>query len=112
MVLAISLEGCYSNFIEENVTLTIDQGTLFGKKSFDYWNGTFYTFEGIPFAKPPIGGLRFKAPEPAEKWSGIYDATKTKPICPQIKLPSNKNMEQNENCLFLNVHSKMVKIEI
>ncbi|XP_044729185.1 cocaine esterase-like [Chrysoperla carnea] len=103
---------CYLNFIKENVTLTIDQGMLFGKKSLDYSNEIFYSFIGIPFAKPPIGELRFKAPKPAEKWSGIYDATKLRPICPQTIL-SEKNvfkiegLEHNENCLFINIHSKM-----
>ncbi|XP_044728159.1 para-nitrobenzyl esterase-like [Chrysoperla carnea] len=98
---------CYDNFIEENVTLTIEQGTLFGKKSLDYWNGTFYSFEGIPYAKPPIGELRFKSPKLAAKWSGIYDATKLRPVCPQIVFSSIVGMEQNEDCLFVNVHSKM-----
>lgn len=103
-----------SNFIEENVTLTIDQGTLFGKKSTDYWNtSSFYSFEGIPYAKPPIGALRFKAPQPAEPWSGIYNATQVRAICPQISSPlfefdKNKNLEQSENCLYLSIHTKMV----
>ncbi|XP_044729186.1 uncharacterized protein LOC123292537 [Chrysoperla carnea] len=108
-VFLITFKGCYSEFIKENVTLIIDQGTLVGRKSLDYWNGTFYNFEGIPFAKPPIGELRFKAPEPAEPWFGIYDATKARPICPQIEFPYIKGMEQNEDCLFLSIHSKMSK---
>lgn len=101
-------DECGSNLVKEKISVTIDQGTLFGKKSFDYWNGTFYSFEGIPYAKPPIGELRFKSPKPAENWSGIYDARKLRPVCPQILFSSIVGMEQNEDCLFLNVHSKMV----
>lgn len=84
---------------------------MVGKKSLDYWNEAFYSFEGIPFAKPPIGELRFKAPKPARKWSGIYDATKLRPVCPQVlkEFIWIQGMEQNEDCLFVNVHSKMVK---
>lgn len=34
-----------------------------------------HTFLGIPFAKPPLGPLRFAPPEPAEAWSGVRDGT-------------------------------------
>ena len=31
-------------------------------------------FKGVPFAKPPVGELRWKAPQPAEKWQGVLKA--------------------------------------
>lgn len=101
------LSKCHGlNFIKENVTITVPQGTLFGEKLLDFHNKTFYGFKGIPFAKAPTGVLRFKAPEPAEPWTGIYDATKVRPICPQL---AKTNMIQDENCLFLNIYTKMVR---
>jgi carboxylesterase type B len=41
-------------------------------------------FKGIPFARPPIGPLRFQAPQPPQAWNGIRDATAFGPAAPQI----------------------------
>nr|XP_033798989.1 fatty acyl-CoA hydrolase precursor, medium chain-like isoform X2 [Geotrypetes seraphini] len=70
---------------------------------------------GIPFAKPPVGPLRFSPPQPAEPWDGVRDATSYPPICPQVlenlealakainaKLPT---LTISEDCLFLNVYT-------
>ncbi|PSN30979.1 hypothetical protein C0J52_24734 [Blattella germanica] len=67
----------------------------------------FYAFSAIPFAKPPVGELRFKAPKPVENWSGVRDATKEGPVCPQISVMSGK-FEGNEDCLHLNVYTPEV----
>lgn len=55
---------------------------------------------GIPFAQPPIGSLRFRAPQPAKPWSGIRNATQFagSPI-----QPSHPN--QSEDCLYLNIYA-------
>lgn len=41
------------------------------------------TWKGIPYAKPPVGQLRFKAPDPPAAWEGVLDATAYGPVCPQ-----------------------------
>lgn len=42
-----------------------------------------HIFNGVPFAKPPVEGLRFRKPVPAEPWHGVLDATRLPPTCVQ-----------------------------
>jgi para-nitrobenzyl esterase len=65
-------------------------------------------FKGIPFAKPPVGALRWKPPQPLEKWPGVRQATAFGPACfqPEGKLNNvyaNEPMPMSEDCLTLNV---------
>ena len=48
------------------------QGSLIHMKGLDVG---VHSFLGIPFAKPPVGPLRFAPPEPPEPWSGVRDGT-------------------------------------
>lgn len=72
--------------------------------------GAVYSWKGIPYAKPPLGQLRFRAPEPPEKWVGVRDATEFAPAAMQ---PSRDIMsflgdapnKKNEDCLYLNIWS-------
>jgi para-nitrobenzyl esterase len=62
---------------------------------------------GIPYAKPPVGDLRWKAPQPAESWSGIRDATKFGNRCVQGTGwdPGYSTPKLTEDCLYLNVYA-------
>lgn len=64
------------------------------------------SFKGIPFAAPPVGDLRWKAPQPAARWSGTRDATKFGGSCVQGTGwdPGYENPTLNEDCLYLNVY--------
>ena len=42
-----------------------------------------HVFRGIPYAKPPVGPLRFRAPEPAPAWRGVREAVAFGPSAPQ-----------------------------
>jgi len=75
-----------------------------------------HTFLGIPFAKPPLGPLRFAPPEPPEPWSGVKDGTSHPAVCLQnitimnavaLKL-LNKTLpvtSMSEDCLYLSVYT-------
>jgi para-nitrobenzyl esterase len=58
-------------------------------------------FKGIPYAKPPVGPLRFRPPQPADPWQGIRPTDRFGPICPQIG--GNNVVEGGEDCLTLNI---------
>ncbi|XP_050298539.1 juvenile hormone esterase-like [Anthonomus grandis grandis] len=81
------------------------QGDLKGTEGIDFDGNIFYKFLGIPFAKPPIGNLRFKDPLPVESWIGIRDATKEGDACYQ-KDRITKEPIGSEDCLNLNVFTR------
>src|SRR5271157_1858303 len=60
-------------------------------------------FRSIPFAAPPVGELRWRAPQPAPVWTGTRDAQNFGPICPQLPTPRTAGLKQSEDCLTLNV---------
>lgn len=64
------------------------------------------TFMGVPFAAPPVGDLRFRAPEPPESWSGIRLADRPGPasVQEQHAIPGfSASSDVEEDCLYLNV---------
>ncbi|XP_059484238.1 uncharacterized protein LOC132201785 [Neocloeon triangulifer] len=93
-------------------------GTIEGYTGSSFINGRLFNrFRGVPFAKPPLGDLRFKAPEPVEPWTGILDAhTSFGFRCPQLgdlglfvskETTSSIKAENDtsENCLFLQLYT-------
>ncbi len=71
-------------------------------------------YKGVPFAAPPVGKNRWRAPQPAEGWEGVLDCARFKPISLQVVPGSQHNIyerewnvdpdiEMSEDCLYLNV---------
>src|SRR5437867_9888490 len=65
-------------------------------------------FRGIPFARPPVGPLRFRAPERPHRWAGARDATRFGPAAPQQVSTLGPVLSlglgaTSEDCLVLNV---------
>ncbi|KAJ8893142.1 hypothetical protein PR048_005725 [Dryococelus australis] len=89
---------CISQVYEESPTVKISQGSLLGAASSTADGSRYYQFLGIPYAKPPLGDLRFAAPEDPESWSGVRNATKYGSTCYQVGEDGG-----SEDCLFVNV---------
>lgn len=78
--------------------LNTDQGLAQGIAS----NGVS-RFLGLPFAAPPIGHLRWRAPQAPAAWSGVRDATQFANTCTQEASPYGARAE-TEDCLYLNIY--------
>ncbi|XP_059524001.1 liver carboxylesterase 1-like [Myotis daubentonii] len=74
-------------------------------------------FLGVPFAKPPLGPLRFAPPQPAEPWTFVKNATSYPPMCSQDAMSAqvlsrlftnrkdNIPLKFSEDCLYLNIYT-------
>ena len=79
----------------------IDSGALAGAAS----DGVL-SFKGVPFAAPPVGPLRWRAPQPATAWTGVRLATGYGHDCMQLPFPSDAaplGTKPDEDCLVMNV---------
>ena len=57
-------------------------------------------FRGVPFAEPPVGPLRFRAPVKVKSWTGTHDATQFAAAAMQA---GEAGIQQSEDCLYLNI---------
>lgn len=96
----LGLVGCGDD-LPDLGRVALDSGPVTGAKSGDIW-----TFKGIPYAAPPVGDLRWKAPQPVAPWTEDRPCVEYGPACPQ---PSSAETfylavgETSEDCLYLNV---------
>ncbi|NQX44884.1 carboxylesterase/lipase family protein [Paenibacillus tritici] len=89
--------------------------TAYGKLKGEQGDGV-NVWRGIPFAAPPVGELRFRAPQPPESWEGVREATAFGPVSLQPVSTSStrfggSNPVYSEDCLYLNVWSPATEQE-
>ncbi|MBT9330232.1 carboxylesterase/lipase family protein [Paracidobacterium acidisoli] len=90
-------------YAKDNLKVKTDKGRVEGRLSAD---GQVRAFLGVPYAAPPVGSLRWKAPQPAEKWSGVRQATEFGHRCMQPQIYDDmrfRDAGQSEDCLTLNI---------
>jgi para-nitrobenzyl esterase len=88
---------------QDAVQAETDKGTIEG--AYDAASG-LQTFFGIPFAKPPVGDLRWRAPQPMAPWKGVWATQKFGPRAVQTAVFGDMHARSNgmsEDCLYLNV---------
>jgi para-nitrobenzyl esterase len=68
-----------------------------------------YAFRGLPYAAPPVGDRRWRAPRPPASWRGIRDATEYAPSCLQKPNLFQPPGPQSEDCLYLNVSTPTLR---
>ncbi len=83
----------------------VEQGQLSGGTGSD---ASVRVYKGVPFAAPPVGDLRWKAPKAPSAWQGVRAATEFSPLCQQLPYPQGSLYFQapqpmSEDCLYLNV---------
>jgi len=76
----------------------VESGLLSGTSGRD---PSVTVYKGVPFAAPPIGDLRWRAPQAPTHWAGIRKADQFGPVCPQPQAPAGAVMD--EDCLSLNI---------
>lgn len=85
------------------VQTKIENGTIEG---FHDAGKDLHIYLGLPFAQPPVGRLRWQAPQPVEDWDGVLE-TKTfgpRPVQPDVFDDMNfRSPRMSEDCLYLNV---------
>ena len=105
MTLLIScLTACSDTAVTPDLVIKTREGPVLGKAE-----GGVKHWLGLPFAAPPIGELRFKAPQPREPWDAMLEAKEHRSACMQksdLLNPSNKTYTGSEDCLYLNVYAK------
>lgn len=80
---------------QQPATVKVEEGVLQGTLE-----DGLAVYKGIPFAAPPVGDLRWKAPQPAAKWTGVRIADK---FAPGPIQGGNPPSGKSEDCLYLNV---------
>jgi para-nitrobenzyl esterase len=84
-------------------TVAVDGGWVRGREDNGIWE-----FLGVPYARAPVGPLRWRPPERPEPWAGVRDVTTPGPLAPQAPpapaatLPGDP-LEQSEDCLHLSI---------
>ncbi|KAL4141756.1 hypothetical protein QTP88_004333 [Uroleucon formosanum] len=79
-------------------------GPISGKQSKTWKGRTIYSFQGIPYATPPVGNLRFQEAQPIDPWLKVWNASSPGSKCLQYNHWTYL-IEGDEDCLYVNIHT-------
>lgn len=103
LLLALALAAFQAVGACASLQVKIDSGVIQGKLGKD---PHIRAFLGIPFAAPPVGKLRWRAPQPVHPWKGVRKTVAFGPRCMQLRIYSDmvfRDDGPSENCLYVNV---------
>lgn len=106
--IGLMLAGVVLSLAAYGQTVKVTGGLVSGVSDKD---ASIMTYKGIPFAAPPVGDLRWRAPQPVVAWQGVLRADKFSASCIQEIVTEQKpwtyefmtHNDVSENCLYLNV---------
>lgn len=105
LLCTILLNVCWSFQVIKELRKQINDGEILGRYITSETGRTVSAFIGIPFARPPIGDLRFKAPRPVIPWNGTLATQNERSKCPQFDFLSGViGVAGDEDCLYANVY--------
>ncbi|XP_002011173.3 venom carboxylesterase-6 [Drosophila mojavensis] len=106
LVLGALIDGAWSRASQGMHVQMPHGGWLVGRHRTTHSGRHMRAFMGVPYAVPPLGELRFRAPVPMPAWQGERLAVKDAPVCMQ-RDPFRRDMiiEGSEDCLYLNVYT-------
>ena len=105
LVPLLVLAATTAAFAADPLRVKTDKGEVAGKFSDD---GQVRAFLGVPYAAPPVGPLRWKPPQPAERWKDVREAQSYGAHCWQVNKFEDMTFHdagESEDCLTLNVWS-------
>ncbi|KAG5887739.1 hypothetical protein JTB14_003900 [Gonioctena quinquepunctata] len=94
------------NELDTSLLVRTENGYIQGRTNYTYTGKQYWTYQGIPYAKPPLGNLRFRAPEPFKAWQGVLDATQEGLACIETYPDETGVVTRGyEDCLYINVYT-------
>ncbi|KAM4012286.1 fatty acyl-CoA hydrolase precursor, medium chain-like [Anomaloglossus baeobatrachus] len=114
--------GVLGSVEDDHPQVKTQYGELRGKTlSAEGTDRTVHAFYGVPFAKPPVGPLRFAAPEPPTAWTSVREASDYAPMCLQDYHAMEQLLEAvkakcdippaSEDCLYLNIFTPADRVK-
>ncbi|CAG7834680.1 unnamed protein product [Allacma fusca] len=83
--------------------IEIASGKIQGVIAYSREGREYFQFLSIPYARPPLGDLRFQSPQPPQNWTGVLLGDKVSPRCVGVEFLTSGRLVGQEDCLYLNV---------
>lgn len=109
IILLLQICGLCLARTSKELRVRVEDGRIVGRYLTSNTGKSIRAFMGIPYAEPPVGNLRFRAPLKVKPWREILLAQTEPPKCLQVDpFTRSRTIEGQEDCLYLNVYAPEV----